>query len=162
MERSLYSTADTTQRTLVSRRTQRSGTFDSTPSLRLGKRISLCGRYLKGNPKHFMACVTSLLLTCGEVVLRKSVYSNMYHYRWFLIQIISIITFLGFAAYAMGRYLLDLLEDNKSSTASEGGFLRRTAVLFRARKAMRKNKSYPLLDEPLLQDSPFSLAEPLP
>lgn len=42
-------------------------------------------------------CLVGMVLTSGEIIFRKVIAQNMFHYRWFLIQIISLGTTIVFA-----------------------------------------------------------------
>jgi len=99
--------------------------------------------YATNNPKHLLACVCALVFTCGEVVLRKSVYANLFHYRWFLIQLSQMLTFLGFAVYTFIRFLC----------TRDPGQPRITMPTFwrsGRRRRIKQSRSYSLLDEPLV------------
>lgn len=113
----------------------------TTKSFRL--RLKGMRNYVHNNPKHLLACACALIFTCGEVVLRKSVYANLFHYRWFLIQLSQMLTFLGFAAYTIIRFFVT--RDPGQPRITMPSFWRSGR-----RRRMPKNRSYSLLDEPLV------------
>jgi len=54
-------------------------------------------------PLNLIACLAAVVLTTGEVVFRKAATANMFHYRWFLVQLLSFLTVLAYMAIKCGK-----------------------------------------------------------
>jgi len=115
--------------------------------------LSLCIRHVKQNPWHAGACLLAAIFTGGEVLLRKSVYTNLFHYRWFLTQLIAILTFLTFAFFALYRCALRCRESKRSRLTKTSSVMPSSPLKFgsqQGKQGMKKSRSVSLLDEPLL------------
>jgi len=124
---------------------------------------SLCTRHVKQNPWHVGACFFAFIFTGGEILLRKSVYTNLFHYRWFLTQVIGILTFLSFAGFALFRFALKCRESRRLRSTKSTILLASSPLRFgsqQGKQSMKKSRSVSLLDEPLL--TPEYEPEPAP
>jgi len=110
-------------------------------------------RHMSQNPWHAVACFLACIFTGGEVLLRKSVYTNLFHYRWFLTQFIAILTFLSFAVFALFRFARTCRESQRLRSITASSVLPSSPPRFgsqQGKQAMKKSRSVSLLDEPLL------------
>jgi len=60
-------------------------------------KFSLPG-FICRRPLNLISCLTAVVLTTSEVVFRKAATANMFHYRWFLVQLLSFLTVLAYLA----------------------------------------------------------------
>jgi len=114
--------------------------------------LRLCRLHIRQNPWHAYMCFQATIFTGGEVLLRKSVYTNLFHYRWFLTEIIAILTFTTFAVAALVRLGLWYREDRQLRLSSLSA-LPQSPPKFgsqQGKQGMKKSHSVSLLDEPLL------------
>jgi len=112
-----------------------------------------CIKHMKQNPWHAVACFLASIFTGGEVLLRKSVYTNLFHYRWFLTQFIAILTFMSFAVFALFRFGRACRESKRSRLTMASSVLPSSPPRFgsqQGKQAMKKSRGVSLLDEPLL------------
>jgi len=115
--------------------------------------LTLCNLHIKRNPWHVYMCFQAAVFTGGEVLLRKSVYTNLYHYRWFLTQLIAILTFLAFTVLALIRCGQRWRQSRQLSVISPVSLQLPSPAKFGSRQGkqcMKKSRSVSLLDEPLL------------
>jgi len=115
--------------------------------------LSQCIRHVKQNPWHVGACILAFIFTGGEVLMRKSAYTNLFHYRWFLTQLIAILTFLTFVVFALLRFLLRYRVSKRSRLTTVSSVLSSSPPRFgsqQGKQGMKKSRSVSLLDEPLL------------
>jgi len=115
--------------------------------------LLLCNFTMKRNPWHVYMCFQAALFTGGEVLLRKSIYTNLFHYRWFLTQLIAILTFLAFSVLALIRCGQRWREGRQLSAISPLIVQHPSPAKFGSRQGkqcMKKSRSVSLLDEPLL------------
>jgi len=115
--------------------------------------LRVCRLNMKENPWHAYVCFQAALFTGGEVLLRKSIYTNLFHYRWFLTQLIAILTFLAFLFAALFKLGQRIREGKQTRVVSALSMQPTTPPRFgsqQGKQGMKKSRGVSLLDEPLL------------